>query len=68
MSTFFYHLYRKLSREEARRILALMAAEAEKAEKKAGEAPPPKRGERKIFTPDEMHDYLDAIKKTGKVA
>ncbi len=32
MSTFFYHLYRKLSREECRRILALMAAEADKAE------------------------------------
>jgi DNA-binding transcriptional MerR regulator len=32
MSTFFYHLYRKLSREELRRILSLMAAEADNEE------------------------------------
>jgi hypothetical protein len=32
MSTFFYHLYRKLSREEYRRILQLLEAEAKEGE------------------------------------
>jgi hypothetical protein len=32
MSTFFYHLYRKLSREERKRILSLMSTGAEKEE------------------------------------
>jgi len=32
MSAFFYHLYRKLSREEYRRILKLMEAEAKISE------------------------------------
>jgi hypothetical protein len=32
MSTFFYHLYRKLSREERKRILSLMSTGAEKKE------------------------------------
>jgi hypothetical protein len=35
MSTFFYHLYRKLSREEYRRILLLLETEAKEGEDSA---------------------------------
>jgi len=37
MSVFFYHLYRKLSREEYKRILIVMEAEAEEAEEGGGD-------------------------------
>jgi hypothetical protein len=36
MSTFFYHLYRKLSREEYRRILRLLETEAKEGESVSG--------------------------------
>jgi DNA-binding transcriptional MerR regulator len=36
MSTFFYHLYRKLSREEYRRILSLLEAETKEGESVSG--------------------------------
>jgi hypothetical protein len=36
MSGFFYHLYRKLSREEYRRILRLLETEAKEGEDFSG--------------------------------
>jgi len=36
MSAFFYHLYRKLSRQEYKRILSLMAEEAKRTEEEQG--------------------------------
>lgn len=57
----------KENAEKVRKHFLKVMKETEKAEKKAGDAPPPKRGERSVITPDQMHDYLQEVKRNNRV-
>ena len=56
----------KENAEKVRKYFLKVMKAAEKEHPKTGDAPPSKRGERKVITPDEMHDYLADLKRNGK--
>ena len=52
--------------EKVRKYFLKVMKAVEKEQPKTGDAPPSKRGERKVITPDEMKDYLENLKRNGK--
>lgn len=57
----------KENAEKVRKHFLKVVKEAEKSEKQAGTPPPARRGERKVLSPDDFHDYLDEVKRNNKV-
>lgn len=56
----------KENADKVRKYFLKLMKSVDKEHPKVSDEPKTKSGERKVITPDEMHDYLDNLKRNGK--